>query len=213
MLAGLSTVLSVAFVCLIGLSAWLGSGLPPTPSFLARNPCSLPCVYGLTPGKTGREEAVAIVEQISSEDPAYSPVNRARLYFSTQDAELSVLGLVTFTLPDASTVRMMGFSSAEDDADLGTLGDLIVVGLQPSRIYRSCEATLTRILITFGDAQHVIAESALPDRLRPDTPLTFMRVYLDDGDTLAEALISFGCAVEMDWHGFAPRWVYLSVVP
>jgi hypothetical protein len=120
-----------------------------------------------------------------------------------------VLGTVALDLSGGTQVRAVGLLPAAPD-DIGRLGDLITNDLQPVAVYRSCDTTIPVMLIGFGTDSRIVAELPLAQGLRPETRISFMRVYENEGDTFGEAMVSFGCLVETGWHGFAPRWVYLA---
>lgn len=207
----IAAVVAIGFALLVSLSVWLGGVLPASASFIVQNPCPLSCVYGITPGATNRDKAIVVIQQIAGENYTYSPVNETALFFRVESRSGPILGLLSFNLPSNTLVRAAGFSPFEAEDDLGLLGDLMAAGLQPARVYRSCETMIPRMLIAFGENSQVIAEFRLSSHLRPDTPLTYLWVSMSNTTTLTEALTSFGCAVETSWRGFAPRWVYLSV--
>jgi hypothetical protein len=205
----LAAVLIPANIALIYLVAVVGSAFPEHPSFIAQNPCSLPCVYGITPGETNQEQVRALVAQIAGDNYSHSPVDGGGLIFRMENDGFAVLGTVSLDLSGSDQVRAVGVLPVAAD-DLGYLGDIIASGLQPVAVYRSCDTTMPVMLIGFGAGSRIVAEFPLARRLRPETPITFLRVYQDEGNTLGESMLSFGCMVETGWHGFAPRWVYLA---
>jgi hypothetical protein len=209
LLSRVAAVVTIVFTLVISLTSWLAMGLPSSASFITQNPCPLPCIYGIIPGEIDYEQTRVIVEQTAGSEYSDSPVNGGSLIFRIEQDAFSVLGMATLNLPDDTLVRAVGVLPVEED-DLGRLGDLVDSGLQPTRVYRSCDTASPLLLVAFGADSRVIAELALPPHLRPDTPITFMRVYMDEGDTLTESVVSFGCAVETGWLGFAPRWTYLA---
>ncbi len=207
------TALLVTTGCLlvISLSGQVGGALPSRYVFLMENPCKLPCVYGLIPGETERTAALAIAERIAAGHVIYSLDSQSGMSMRIHTEAGVVLGMVTLDLPNSTLVRALGFSPApETKGSLGSLGDLLAAGLQPTRVYRSCDTTIPRMLIAFSDQPQVIAELRLAEHLRPETPVTFLRVFASSDTTLSEALTSFGCAVETGWRGFAPGWVYFA---
>jgi hypothetical protein len=136
-------------------------------------------------------------------------VDGGGLIFRMENEGFAVLGTVALDFSGGTQVRAVGVLPAAPD-DVGRLGDLIANGLQPAAVYRSCDTTVPVMLIGFGTDSRIVAELPLAQRLRPETPISFMRVYQDAGNTLGEAMLSFGCLIETGWHGFAPRWVYLA---
>jgi len=192
---------------IIGLAPLVGTSLPPAGVFITENVCRLPCVYGIIPGRTERTAALAIAERISAGN--FSLENQSGTFMRIDTGAGVVLGMIAFDLPDSTLVRALGFSPAPESS-LGSLGDLLAAGLQPAGVYRSCDTAIPRMLIAFGDQPQVIAELRLAEHLRPATPVTFLRVFASSDTTLSEALTSFGCTVESEWRGFAPRWVYFA---
>lgn len=201
---------TAGFALLTGLAAGWGKVSSRPTSFITANPCALPCVFGITPGTTNSDEALAIMEQVAPDNFTYSPVSATALFFRIDGDTGSVLGQITFNLPNNSLVRSAGFSPFGAEDDLGSLGDLMAAGLRPTRVFRSCDTFIPRMLIAFGDEAQVMAELRLGDRLRPETPITFLRVSTSGSTTFTEALTSFGCNVETGWRGFVPRRVYIS---
>jgi hypothetical protein len=207
--AGLAVVASLVSALLIGLSAVIGGVLPVVPSILTLNPCDLPCVYGINPGVTDAAQTRVIVQQLAGSNYSDSPAEGGSLIFRMERGDFSVLGTAAFELPTGTSVRAVGFLPVST-GNVGRLGDIMAMGFDPAFVYRTCDTTIPLLLIGFGANSRIVAESALPPRLRPDTPITFLRVYHDKGNTLGEAMISFGCLVETGWHGFVPRHVYLT---
>jgi hypothetical protein len=167
-------------------------------------------LYAITPGETEAEDARTITDQLSDGLSSDSSLDGGSIVFRMDTDHFALLGIVSLELPNGRLVRAMGISAAGAN-NLGRLGDLMATGLQPTQVYRTCDITIPLIFVAFGQDTRVIAEMPLGKRLRPETPITFMRVYADGRDALAESLLSFGCAVELGWHGFAPRRVYLEL--
>lgn len=205
----LATVLILVHILFIKLVAVAGSALPEQPSFIVQNPCNLPCVYRITPGETNQDQVRALIAQMAGDNYSHSPVDGGGLIFRMENNGFAVLGTVSLDLSGGDQVRAVGALPIAAD-DVGRLGDIIAIGLQPVAVYRSCDTTIPVMLIGFGADSRVVAELPLPRRLRPETPISFLRVYQDEGNTLGESMLSFGCMVETGWHGFAPRWVYLA---
>ncbi len=150
-----------------------------------------------------------MVEQLAGDNYSESPVDGGGLIFRIANERFTVLGMISLNRSRNSQVRSFGMVPVEED-NVGRLGDLIAAGLQPTAVYRSCDGASPVLLIGFGAESRIVAEFLLPPQLSPETPISFMRVYQDAGNTLGESILSFGCVVETGWHGFAPRWVYLA---
>lgn len=209
LLAQLMAVIATALSLLIGGVIALGDVLPPAASFIARNPCALPCVYGVTPGETSADQARLIIQELSGGTFSDSPMDGGSLVFQLERDEISVFGMMALNVPAATLISAVSLLPS-DPGDLGSLGDLMAAGLNPTHVYRSCDTTIPLMLIAFGEDSRVVAEMSLGKRLHPATPLTFVRVYPAGGDALAESLLSFGCTVELGWRGFAARGAYLD---
>jgi hypothetical protein len=207
----LIAVITIAFTLLIGGAVALGEVLPPAASFIARNPCDLPCVYGVTPGQTSADQVRLIIEELSGGTFSDSPMDGGSLVFQLERDGISVFGMMALNMPTATLINAISLLPSDPD-DLGSLGDLMAAGLHPTHVYRSCDTTIPVMLIAFGEESRVVAEMPLGKRLHPSTPLTFMRVYPEGEDALAESLLSFGCTVELGWRGFAPRAAYLDAL-
>jgi hypothetical protein len=203
----LAALLILAHILFIKFVAVVGSAFPDHPSLITQNPCDLPCVYGITPGETNREQVLALVAQIAGDNYSEGPVDGGGLIFRIEHNGFAVLGMVALNRSRDTQVRSVGMVPVGED-DLGRLGDLIAIGLQPVAVYRSCDTTIPVMLIGFGTDSRIVAELPLARRLRPETPISFLRVYQDEGNTLGESILSFGCVIETGWHGFAPRWAY-----
>jgi len=208
-LARLAVVVSVGVLLLTGVALWLGRLSPSPASFITHNPCALPCVYGVTPGETSVEQARNVVEQLSGGSFSNSPMDGGSLVFQVEQGDVALFGMMSLNVPENTMISAVGLLPVEE-SDLGRLGDLMAAGLRPTRIYRSCDTTIPLMLIAFGDDSRIVAEMPLRDHLRPETPISFMRIYMDEGDSLSEARLSFGCTVETGWRGFAPSRAYLS---
>jgi hypothetical protein len=207
----LIVLVAAGLTLLIGAIRVLGEMLPPRASFIAQNPCALPCVYGITPGETSTEQARLIVEQLSGGTFSDSPMDGGSLVFQLQNDEIAVFGMMSLNVPAATLISAVSLLPG-NPGDLGTLGDLMASGLHPAHVYRSCDTTIPTMLVAFGDDSRVVAEMPLGRGLHPETPLTFLRIYPAGGDPLAESLLSFGCTVEIGWRGFVARAAYLDAL-
>jgi hypothetical protein len=205
-------IIAACLTLLVGGANRLGEILSPPAAFIEHNTCTLPCVYGVTPGETDVEQARVIVEHLSDGTFSDSPLDGGSLVFQMERDNFSVFAMMALDIPASTRIRSIGLIPREA-GDVGRLGDIMAAGLSPTYVYRTCDPTIPLMLIGFGTESRVVAEFALPPRLRPETPITFLRTYHDKGNTLGEAMISFGCLVETGWHGFVPRWVYLAARP
>ena len=197
---------TVAFSVLIAAFLWLGSNQPPNRSVMARNSCPLPCMFELVPGMTSLHEALRVMDQLAPDDHRIG-IGHTLLFRMRDDNNRSVHGELMF-LPRGLIVGAARMSTAGSRAYLWRLGDMLAAGLQPSRVYRACNAAY--LLMEFGDTVEVVVPLRTGDSLRPETPLTLIHVAMADANTIYHARADFGCRIEIGWRGFALRWVYLD---
>jgi hypothetical protein len=207
MLGYLAAVLTSAFALLIAVSLWLGSGLSPRMSVMARNSCRLPCLFDIIPGSTDLGGALRVMERLSPTD--HRITNGHILVFGMRDENNRVVRGELMFIPRGLLVGSARISTAGSKAYLWLLGDMLAAGLQPTRVYRGCNAAAPHLLVEFGNNIEVVVQLRTADSLRPETPLTLIHVSMADADTIYHARADFGCRVETDWRGFARRWVYL----
>lgn len=197
---------------LIGVTLYIGARLSPAPetSIITRERCFVPCTFGIVPGTTDRREAEGLMERATNGDYLVSPDNR--LSFVVHDGnERRVAGLIHFSFMERTRVGAISLFVQDVNADLGQISDLLLAGYQPRRVYRSCEGTPPRMLITFGIEDRLVVEMPLHEGLTPHTSFTVLDVYAPNVSSIESTLAGFGCSVETGWHGFAPLWKYFAV--
>jgi hypothetical protein len=207
MLGYLAAALTTAFSVLIAVSLWLGGGLSPQMSVMARNSCPLPCLFDIVPGSTDLGGALQVMDRLSPAD--HRITNGHSLLFGMRDENQRLVRGELMFIPRGLIVGSARISTAGSKADLWRLGDMLAEGWQPTRVYRACNSAAQHLLVEFGNNIEVVVQLRTADSLRPETPLTLIHVSMADADTIYHARADFGCRVETDWRGFARRWVYL----
>ncbi|MBK8021723.1 MAG: hypothetical protein IPK19_09900 [Chloroflexi bacterium] len=200
---------------------------------MAQNNCDLPCAFGVTPGLTDRQTAESTYQQMAVKPASFltathfsytlrigtHTADAAGMAASSADTDADplALALVRFQQTPTLGVRSVGIYEMPP-ARLWRVGDLLLKMPPPSRVFASCEAGNSRLLLVFG--QDIIAEIApekqtyafsgetVIPRLTPDMKINRLAVTADLEFTLNDLLASTSCAVESPWRGFAAYWSY-----
>ena len=200
--------LSLGFcICLTG-ALWVGASAAQTDySFaLAANNCQLPCIFGITPGVTTRQEAIILVGERAN-------LNRLAtndsIYFNVRDGQnRRVLVVLEFTTETPSRVRTIRLSPRDLDAQMWRLGDLLGTGREPLYTLRECAPTLSYLYLVFGTNSEMIALVRAHDRLTPFDSLILLDIDVGQQGLPTYNRLSIGCQHLTHWHGFAPYQVY-----
>jgi hypothetical protein len=190
----------------LGVTLTLSSTLLNTAhtSLFTANSCTLPCLFGVTPGVTLRNDAMMILER---QGLSYS--------FLSQNQSASFTTRENRSVPQ-STLTLLNFGAAGDmrvtatylyqmtaGNDLGILSDFLLASYQPIRVFSNCQS-IQRIYIVFE--QQVMVQIAFDHQLKLDDQVMMVASARDD-----EALRpvgGFACETVSDWLGFAPLWKY-----
>lgn len=192
---------------LIGV-LWLGRLVPPTLhlTVLNSNPCALPCIFGVVPGVTARDQLPDTFSRAPVSYLSYDATRRT--YALRQNNPLpTILVLLNFGSADDMTVRSVQVYQTSPPPTLGTLSDLLLAGYQPSRVFADCQ-NAQQIVITL-DNHPLFAQVALGKVFAPGAPVMLVGAGSDNA-AVERALVAFDCAIEQDWRGFALLWKYFS---
>lgn len=209
------TLAALALCCALAGAA-LGIGrLLPTPtdgSMIARNPCALPCFFGITPGETSREQAADFLAwYVTAAQVSDSQVSDSLITFPLiEDDRHATLATLSFEPGGGlDSVRLVAVMPV---VGVGQFSDVLLAGQKPTRAFRTCDGVLpVRFLITFGAQDQIMVELFAADGLQPATPITLFDISTAGSRSLYDARASFGCSVETGWLGFAPPWRYASI--
>jgi len=200
----------MGFSLLIGGALLVGGGVPTAPSTataVGRNPCALPCVYGITPGATDRLTAFDTVDQIALNR---SFLTMTRTSFTLPD---SVLGLLTFDQQDeqatVTSVGLWGMSMQLGTAEIGEFSDLLERGWRPERVFLTCDFTPVIQMFIIMDEGRVLTRIPLA-QIGSDAPVLSFTMYGVRGgaDQFMDANVE--CLTETRWIGFAAPWRYVQ---
>ncbi len=201
--------LATGFIATIILALLLGASLPANAhaSLFSANPCPLPCVFGVTPGVTLRNEAMMTLEQ---QGMSYS--------FLSQNQSASFTTRENRTAPQ-STLTLLNFGAAGDmrvtatflyqmaaGNELGVLSDFLLAGYQPTRVYANCQ-NAQRLYSVFE--QLLMVQVALEDRIEAGNPVMMVASARDAASLTPVG--GFACATVSAWQGFAPLWKYQAL--
>ncbi len=195
-------MLSLLCAGLIGLTR-----LTPQPSraesVLALNPCVLPCLYGITPGQTSRDEVLGVIKAASHDGAAH-------LSLVVVDAEeRRAIDAVSFDQNEIVTSTLL--SNDGRYVNIGQLSDLMLVGLMPHHLFLYCYPGSFAAYLTFGENDQVQVGLKPGDQLAPDTPILVVK---EPAANTADDFTFLGdCAVVTNWLGFAPLWKYQATLP
>lgn len=207
MLRALLVLPLVFCICLTG-ALWVGAAaVPPDRVFaLADSACALPCVFGITPGVTTRQEALVIAGEVAS-------LNRLAtndsIYFNVRDGnQRRVLVVLEFTSDIPARVRTIRMSRRDTDAQVWRLGDLLTTWREPLYTLRECAPTLSLLYVIFGSNSEMIAMVSTDERLSPYDPLILLDIEVGQQGLPTYNRLPMGCQHLTYWHGFAPYQVY-----
>lgn len=201
-------VITFAFCTCLTAAVLVGTAAaPPERAFaLASSACQLPCVYGITPGVTTRQEAITIVGERSNR-----LATNDSIYFSVRDGDnRRVLVVLEFTSETPSRVRTIRISPRDLGAQVWRLGDLLTTGREPLYTLRECAPTLSYLYLVFGSDSEMIALVRADDRLSPFDSLILLDIAVGQQGLPSYNRLSMGCQHLTYWHGFAPYQVYKS---
>jgi hypothetical protein len=200
---------ALALCCLLTGGTLLASRLLPAPrdpSLIARNPCALPCFFGVTPGVTTRDKAPDILAR----HVAATQVSDYLITFPLVDQE-GRAALASLYFEPGGLLTSARLIAIDSFTDLGQISDLMLAEQTPSHLFRTCIGVLPiRFLVTFGEQEQTLVELFPQEALTPDTPLTLFDLSVAGSRSLYDARASFGCSVETRWFGFAPVSRYLA---
>lgn len=205
----------IAFLCGTSISTALILGsrmpLPDNVSPLARSTCLLPCTLEIIPGETTRADALIRLEKIFFvQDPLQSLFGLPELVSPTSESLPFTLQIQYNGEDKVSSLRLI----ANPNLAVAKLGDLLQLGGEPARVFRSCVGMFPfRMLMVFGVHEQTTVELLLHGELNVDTPVIMMHTAEPGTRTLYDARQSFGCTVESVWRGFAPLWRYIEDAP
>lgn len=179
------------------------------PKSIAPN-CHLPCLLGITPGKTTYAQAGRIIDAIAPQvkSDAWGP------YFTDADgAEIHIqLGDSSTNLQFVTLLRVSVYSWPTQPYELTTIGELMKAGYFPVRVFRvNITGPNTVILyVVFNSDPALIAEIDGYDELLPMSPVTTLiedRVPHPPDELMGYYDIR---ASEIGWYGFGSVYKYLN---
>lgn len=174
---------------------------------LTSNPCAFPCMLGIVPGQTTREDAIQILLSIGLTPDAGQNMFVRTASPPTDEVEtLYIVQLQSNADNQVSWLRLIAGSNSE----LSYLGDLLSKGEHPVRLFRACTGMFPfRMMMVFGEYQQVIVELLIDSEISPFTPILLVDSSEPGTRSVFDARASFGCSVEVRWRGFAPLWRYM----
>ncbi len=196
-----------ALMCaLLGAALVIGATIPIAPhtSIFSKSICALPCVYGLTPGVSTRDQArqtfapsALSLSLINADQPSY--------VLRQADDSHSMLAMIDFGSATSTIVRSVQLYPMSAAFDLGTLSDFLLAGYAPKQVFSSCQSSGT-IILTLGDGT-VYVEVSSVDGVAPDTVIRLLGTA-GSRDTAIQSFGQFVCINQQAWTGFAAVWKY-----
>jgi hypothetical protein len=203
-------IISFGFCVLLTGAVVIGAAVTQTDHAFALtgSDCALPCVFGITPGVTTRQEALVIAGERAN-------LNRLAtndsIYFNVRDGDQRrVLVVLEFTNESPSRVRTIRISRRDTDAQVWRLGDLLTTGREPLYTLRECAPTLSLLYLVFGSDSEMIAMVSANRRLSPFDLLILLDIEVGQQGLPTYNRLPMGCQHLTHWHGFAPYQVYKS---
>lgn len=205
MLTRLALSLATGFAAALILILLLGAARPAAArtSIFTANPCALPCIFGVTPGVTLRNDAMVALEQQGMSYSFLSQNQSASFITRESRTSRSTLTLLNFGAAGDMRVTAAYLYQMAAGNELGVLSDFLLAGYQPRRVYANCQSA-QRLYIAFE--QPLIVQIASNNQIKPNVPV--MMVASSRGDQPLEPVGGFACETESEWIGFAPLWKY-----
>jgi hypothetical protein len=203
-------VVTLSLLCCLLLALPLLAGklmpLPNHDSLLTNNPCALPCVFGVIPRITTRDDALKAFEHIALRTTALEalPAYTERGSAGTQ----SLLALLDLSDTEDWIVRSVLLYQMDEGGDLGVLSDFLLAGYQPTRVFSACAST-DRLIIILDEAG-LFVQVTLSARVDPNAAV-WMFGTTGGSDGLVRSLDTFGCAVQTEWSGLAALWRHTAI--
>lgn len=199
-----------ALVCLVTVGAVFAtriSAVPPHVSLLTSNTCTLPCIFGVTPGSSVRDDAMIAFQRAAVSYSYYNPVGRT---YPTHESTHPVMFMayMYFGDPFIGDVRTLQLFQTAGTRSLGYLGDFLLAGYQPARVLTACQDDKYALILLNG--QDWFLQVKLDPVIRPDAAVSLISTSSDSA-VMARSMDNFGCATESVWMGFAPQWKYRAV--
>ena len=206
-------------LCLAGgIAISQRSVVPVTVPLLAFNPsdCELPCVLGITPGKTSEIDAMTILDARTTYQNTIEPDYQYQLNGDTQVQPY--IGVRYLDSDEPHTVYQIRVTTGYDQP-LTTLGQLISAGHPINRVLLSRFMVGTPddalMLFTFGPDEQLIAVATINDRVALTSEISAIySLGQQDRDLTIEMIRHrWGANWELPWLGFASVARYRQFAP
>lgn len=202
----LALVIGVLCGALMTAAMRLGTTAAPHESLLTRNTCSLPCLFGVTPGISTRTQAMPVLGSFGV-SYSYFDMSTGKYQFHSSASPVSLVMYLTVGNPFLGDVRWLQLLEASSVRSLGRLGDFVLAGYEPARVFSHCQDS-HRAIIALSDGRTLL-QVPYELRLLPNTPILQVSTTGDD-ESLTRSINAFVCADVAPWQGFAATWKYLS---
>jgi hypothetical protein len=208
LLARLLLPLSLLCFLLLALPLLSGRLMPPSEhaSLLTSNPCALPCVFGVVPRITSRNDALKAFENIALRATALEPLPAYEERGS--EGTQSLLALLDLSDTEDLIVRSVLLYQLDNQRDLGVLSDFLLAGYQPTRVFSACTST-DRLIIVLDEAS-LFVQVTLSARVDPNAAVQMVGTT-GGSDSMIRALDTFGCATQTNWSGIAALWKHVAI--
>lgn len=194
-------ILIVLFVVLIGVIRLVPAAAEQKLFSFDAPDCSLPCVFGITPGKTTWTDYTQLMASNGPTSPR--AINRGH-NFTIKDQDGTRLELLADYYVSANPIKTVSYLSASTpDGKVTSFGKLVTLQNTPVRVFRSRPFGPQSMLMffVFGSDQKIVASTWVEHKLSPDTPITFLAVF-DNSGTASRVLLSTLNVDEIRWLGF-----------
>jgi hypothetical protein len=191
---------------MLGVTVLVGAAMPTAwhLSIVTDNTCALPCVYGIMPGISTRDQASRLFDRSALSFTMLSEVKPASI-LRESDSSRSMMVRIDFSSASSNIVHSVQIYQISTDYNLGFLSDLLLAGYEPRRVYAACGDANRMILVLNDQGLYV---QVMPEaQLTPNHAIMLLGVTTDGGE-LSQTISSFGCTAESDWMGFASQWKY-----
>jgi hypothetical protein len=191
---------------LLGVTTLVGAATPIARhlSIVTDNTCALPCVYGIMPGISTRDQASRLFDRSALSFTMLSEIKPVSI-LRESDSSRSMMVRIDFSSASSDIVHSVQIYQISPDYNLGFLSDLLLAGYEPRSVYAACGDANRMILVL--DEPGLYVQVTPEAQLTPNHAIMLLGVTTD-GEGLSQTIRNFGCAVVTDWMGFASQWKY-----
>ena len=205
-----SVVLVITFVVLIGVVRYTAQAYAVPQHVFSFDPpdCYLPCVFGVTPGKTAYSQ---YNDLIASKVPVNQQIRAFESDFWLKDDTNTKIEFYAHYYIQGNPQKIItSFTAFTSSGRITTLGKLLNVQHMPVRVFRyqAFGPGGVALIFVFGEDQRLVASVWAKNQVNSDAEVHFLTV-LGGSENVMDALVHVHVD-EIRWLGFASADKYLN---